>query len=104
MDIRKLERCCEKFSLGVALTFLIFLLDKGCLTTDEARFIILVNMDQDKLRKKLSKFLKERDMTLYTASFYFRLTTATLSKFINNKTNLNDRSKYKIEKGLGVVK
>ena len=61
-------------------------------------------MNQDKLRKKLLKFLKERDMTLYAASFYFRLTTATLSRFTNSKTNLNKRSQYKIEKGLGVVK
>ncbi|HDY67264.1 MAG TPA: hypothetical protein ENH85_05675 [Candidatus Scalindua sp.] len=61
-------------------------------------------MKQEELRKKLSRFLKERDMTLYTASLYFRLTTATLSRFKNGKTNLNDRSQHKIEKGLGVVK
>ena len=59
-------------------------------------------MTQDKLRKKLSKFLKERDMTLEIAGFYFRLTAATLSKFMAGKTNLNERSKYKIEKGLGI--
>ncbi len=59
-------------------------------------------MKQDELRKRLSKFLNERDMTLEIASFYFRLTAATLSKFRAGKTNLNDRSKYKIEKGLGI--
>jgi transcriptional regulator with XRE-family HTH domain len=60
-------------------------------------------MKQDELRKKLSRFLKEKDMTLIKAGIYFGVTGATLSKFTNNKTNLNKRSQYKIEKGLGVT-
>ena len=59
-------------------------------------------MKQDELRKRLSRFLNERDMTLTKAGIYFGLTGATLSKFKSNKTNLNDRSRYKIEKGLGI--
>lgn len=60
-------------------------------------------MKQDELRKKLSKFLKEKDMPLYKASLYFELSTATISKFKRGLTPLNDRSRYKIEKGLGVT-
>ena len=60
-------------------------------------------MDQKKLRKKLRKFLNEKDMTLTKAELYFGLSGATLSDFLASKTNLNARSKYKIEKGLGVV-
>lgn len=61
-------------------------------------------MKQDELRKKLSRFLKEKDMTLYKASLFFNLSTATLSKFKRGMTPLNDRNRYKLEKGLGVVK
>jgi len=60
-------------------------------------------VDQNKLRKKLRKFLNEKDMTLTKAGLYFGLTGATLSDFTRAKTNLNERSKYKIEKGLGLV-
>ena len=59
-------------------------------------------MKQDELRKKFSRFLKEKDMPLYKASLYFGLSTAALSKFKRGLTPLNDRSRYKIEKGLGV--
>ncbi len=60
-------------------------------------------MDQNKLRKKLRRFLNEKDMTLTKAGLYFGMTAATLSDFLASKTNLNARSKYKIEKGLGLV-
>lgn len=60
-------------------------------------------MDQDKLRKSLRKFLNEKDMTLVKAGLYFGLTAATISDFTRGKTHLNERNKYKIEKGLGLV-
>jgi transcriptional regulator with XRE-family HTH domain len=60
-------------------------------------------VDQNKLRKNLRQFLNEKDMTLTKAGFYFGMTAATLSDFLAGKTNLNARSKYKIEKGLGLV-
>lgn len=60
-------------------------------------------MDQDKLRKHLRKFLNEKDMTLVKAGLYFGLTATTISDFTRGKTNLNERNKYKIEKGLGVL-
>jgi len=60
-------------------------------------------VDQKKLRKKLRTFLNEKDMTLRRAGVFFGLTAATLSDFMGGKTNLNERSKYKIEKGLGLI-
>lgn len=60
-------------------------------------------VDQNKLKKKLRIFLNEKDMTLTKAGLYFGLTGATLSDFLASKTHLNERSKYKIEKGLGLV-
>lgn len=60
-------------------------------------------VDQKKLKKKLRTFLNEKDMTLTRAGLFFGLAGATLSDFLANKTNLNARSKYKIEKGLGLV-
>lgn len=71
--------------------------------TRHSRGIIILSMEKDKLRIELSRFLKEKDMTLVKAGIYFGLTAATLSKFKTGKTNLNERSTYKIEKGLGVV-
>jgi len=60
-------------------------------------------VDQNKLRKKLRRFLNEKDMTLVKAGLFFGLTATALSDFMRGKTNLNERSKYKIEKGLGLV-
>ena len=47
--------------------------------------------------------MNEKDMTLTRAGLYFGMTATTLSDFTRGKTNLNERSKYKIEKGLGMV-
>ena len=60
-------------------------------------------MTRNQLRKSLRKFLNEKDMNLTKAGIFFGLTGATLSDFLAAKTNLNERSKYKIEKGLGLV-
>jgi DNA transposition AAA+ family ATPase len=60
-------------------------------------------VNQNQLRKKLRKFLNEKDMTLTKAGLFFGMTASTLSEFLAAKTTLNARNKYKIEKGLGLV-
>jgi len=60
-------------------------------------------VNQNNLRKKLRRFLNEKDMTLTKAGLYFGLTGPALSDFMRGKSNLNERSKYKVEKGLGLV-
>lgn len=58
----------------------------------------------DELQAQLRQFLNERDMGLEKASVYFGLSTAALSKFLNRKCHPNERTKYKIRKGLGLIK
>jgi len=56
------------------------------------------------LQTQLRKFLNEHDLGLEKASVYFNLSTGALSKFLNKKCIPNERTKYKIKKGLGLVK
>jgi len=56
------------------------------------------------LQTQLRQFLNERDMGLEKASVYFDLSTGALSKFLNNKCKPNERTLYKIRKGLGLIK
>jgi len=60
-------------------------------------------IDMEELRKKLRDFLNEKDMPLGRASVYFDCSTGALSKFLNNKVNPNERTLYKIRKGLGLI-
>jgi len=64
---------------------------------------IILIMTRNQLRKKLRTFLNEKDMTLTKAGLFFGVTGQTISDFTRGKTNLNERSKYKIEKGLGLI-
>lgn len=59
----------------------------------------------DELRKSLRQFLNEKDMSLEKASLYFGCSVGALSKFLNdkNKGKPNERTLYKIRKGLGLV-
>jgi len=43
-------------------------------------------------------------MGLEKASVYFDLSTGALSKFLNSKCKPNERTRYKIRKGLGLIK
>lgn len=58
------------------------------------------------LRTKLREFLNEKDLGLEKASVYFGLSTAALSRFLNNKNKGNpaERTIYKIRKGLELIK
>jgi len=60
----------------------------------------------DELRKKLRQFLNEKDMSLEKASLYFGCSVGALSKFLKdkNKGDPNERTLYKIRKGLGLTK
>jgi len=58
----------------------------------------------DELATQLRKFLNEKDMGLVKASFYFGLSTAALSRFLNGKSHPNERTRYKIKKGMGLIK
>jgi transcriptional regulator with XRE-family HTH domain len=61
-------------------------------------------MQTQELRTKLREFLNEKNMGLEKAAIYFDLSTAFLSKFLNDKTNPNERNLHKIRKGLGLTK
>jgi len=55
------------------------------------------------VRKKLRDFLNEKDMSLERAAVYFGCSPTTLSNFLNERFNPNERNLYKIRKGLGLV-
>ena len=59
----------------------------------------------DELRKKLQQFLNEKDMSFQKASIYFGVSAGALNSFLNdkNKGKPNERTLYKIRKGLGLV-
>jgi len=52
----------------------------------------------EKLREQLKQFIFDRNMTLETASKFFDLSIGTLSKFINDRQNLNQRNEYRVRK------
>ena len=60
----------------------------------------------EELRKILRQFLNEKDMSLEKASLYFGCSISALSKFLKdkNKCDPNDRTLYKIRKGLALTK
>lgn len=58
----------------------------------------------DELRKTLRQFLNEKDMGLERAAIYFNLSASVLSRFLNDKCKPAERTKYKIRKGLGLIK
>ena len=60
----------------------------------------------DELRKELQQFLNEKDMSFKKASIYFGLSATALNNFLNdkNKGNPDERTLYKIRKGLGLTK
>lgn len=60
-------------------------------------------IDMDNLRKKLRDFLNERDMQLERAAVYFGCSPGTLSNFLNEKFKPNERTLYKLKKGLGLI-
>jgi len=80
------------------LIYLIFFLDI------RIRELYIQGMQMEELRTKLREFLNEKDLGLEKASVYFGLSTGFLSKFLNEKTNPNERNLHKIRKGLGLIK
>ena len=58
----------------------------------------------DELATQLRQFLNERLMGLEKASVYFNLSTAALSRFLNGKSRPNQITRYKIRKGIGLIK
>jgi len=58
----------------------------------------------DELATQLRQFLNERLMGLEKASVYFGLSTAALSRFLNGKSRPNEITRYKIRKGIGLIK
>jgi len=60
----------------------------------------------EELRKKLQQFLNEKDMSFQKASLYFGLSGTALNNFLNdkNKGKPDERTLYKIRKGLGLIK
>lgn len=57
----------------------------------------------DELKTTLQQFLNEKDMSFQKASLYFGLSPGALNKFLNNKCKPNERTLYKIKKGLGLI-
>jgi len=55
------------------------------------------------LRKSLKAFMFDRNMRLKGASEFFGLSIATLSNFINDRQNLNQRNQYRIRKLMGLI-
>jgi len=65
--------------------------------------IYLKAIDMEELKQKLRQFLNEKDMRLEKAAILIDCSVSFLSRFLNSKTNPNERNLYKIKKFLGIL-
>jgi len=57
-------------------------------------------MNLETIRQKLRQHRNENDLRLQEISLDIGVSVGTLSKFLSDKTNPNERTRYKIEKYL----